>query len=89
VLRPAEFDLACEAAELQMAPLRRGEDPIRRANVISRILSQIGLVDRHGKREPPDPLLLTLDPPQVAPSGNARISEPLWPNAGRSSGEER
>src|SRR5947209_6686214 len=56
VLKPAEFGLLQRAADLYLKPLRRGEDPVRSLNTVSKILALIGLVDRHRKREQPVPL---------------------------------
>ncbi len=50
-LTAAEIALLSQAAELAMAPSpRTHEDRIRYANTIAKILRQVGLVDRRGKR---------------------------------------
>jgi hypothetical protein len=53
MLKPAELGLLQRAADLYLKPLRRGEDPVRSLNTVSKILALIGLVDRRRKRERP------------------------------------
>jgi hypothetical protein len=52
-LKPAEIDLLRSAADVYLRPPRRGEDPVRRLNTVSKVLALIGLVDRRRKRERP------------------------------------
>jgi hypothetical protein len=50
-LRPAELDLLRQAAELVLIRPRTAEDKVRAANTVSKILAQVGFVDKHRKRE--------------------------------------
>jgi hypothetical protein len=55
-LRPAELELLRQGAELAMRKPRRSEDAVRNANSLSRILAQVGFVDkRNPPREPAEP----------------------------------
>jgi len=49
-LTAAELALAQQAAGLVMCRPRTAEDRVRCANLVSRILCQLGLVDRRGKK---------------------------------------
>jgi hypothetical protein len=52
-LEPAELDLLHQAAELHLRNIRarKAEDAVRIANCISKILAQVGLVNREQPRE--------------------------------------
>src|SRR6266508_3211547 len=52
-LRPAELVLLHEAAELMIVRVRNSVDQVRRAKTISKILQQVGFVDRHDRRRGP------------------------------------
>jgi len=54
-LRPAELMLLHEAAELMLVRVRNSVDQVRRANTISKILAQVGFVDKRGRRRQPEP----------------------------------
>jgi hypothetical protein len=53
-LEPAELDLLHQAAELHLRNVRArtAEDAVRIANTISKIMAQVGLVNREQPREP-------------------------------------
>src|SRR5262249_5045259 len=52
-LRPAELMLLHEAAELMLVRVRNSVEQVRRANTISKILRQVGFLDKRGRpREP-------------------------------------
>src|SRR5262245_46654272 len=55
VLRSAELELLRQAAELSMCRPRNAEDRVRHANTISKILAQVGFVDKRHRREPDPP----------------------------------
>jgi hypothetical protein len=55
VLRSAELTLLREAAEVSMCKPRNSEDRVRHANTISKILAQVGFVDKRRCREPERP----------------------------------
>jgi hypothetical protein len=72
----AEMTLLHQAAELSLRRWRTADDQLRIARTISKLLAQVGIVNARGTRraEPPDPFLLTLDRPEVAPAGNQRTT---------------
>ncbi len=49
-LTAAELALLHQAAELVLCRPRTAEDRVRCANLVSRIMAQVGLVDRRGRR---------------------------------------
>jgi hypothetical protein len=56
-LKPAERDLLRHAAELSLSRPRNSEDKVRVVNAISKIMAQVGFVDKRRKREPAVPTL--------------------------------
>lgn len=54
-LNRAELDLLRQAAELQMKHHRTSEEMTRAVNTISKIMAQVGLVDKRRRRELPSP----------------------------------
>ena len=54
-LTAAELALLHQAAELVLCRPRTAEDRVRCANLVSRIMAQVGLVNRRGKRPEPRP----------------------------------
>jgi hypothetical protein len=53
-LSAVELDLVRKAAELMMLRSSKAEDAVRVANSVSKILAQVGLVDRRGKKREPE-----------------------------------
>jgi uncharacterized protein related to proFAR isomerase len=52
-LKPAELHLLRKAADLDMLKPSGNEDAVRIANTITKIMVQVGLVDRRGKQREP------------------------------------
>jgi hypothetical protein len=77
-LVPAELDLLHQAAELALRNVRArtAEDAVRIANCISKIMAQVGLVNRDQPREPAE-VVEPERPPEVSAREmiNAAIAE--------------
>src|SRR6516165_2036056 len=58
-LKPAELDLLHQAAELSLMRPRTVEDQVRVANTISKIMAQVGFVDKRRHLEPAEASALT------------------------------